>query len=130
MARAKKTKPGVVEMYGEPDRFLPLLDDEPAAAGAAITVETKVWRWKPGAAWHFATVPEAESAQIRSRFSGVKRGWGSVPVRVKIGDTEWDTSLFPQGKTGTYLFAIKAGVRKAEGIEEGSVIRATVVLRK
>lgn len=129
MARTGKPKRTIVEMYGEPDRFLPLLDAEPAAADAGITVETTVWRWKPGAAWHFATVPEAASAQIRSRFSGVKRGWGSVPVRVKIGQTEWETSLFPQGKTGTYLFALKASVRKAEGIEEGSVVTATVMFR-
>jgi len=53
-----------------------------------------------------------------------------VPVRVKIGETEWETSLFPQGKTGTYLFAIKASVRKVEGIEEGSVIAAMVFRRR
>lgn len=38
--------------------------------------------------------------------------------------------FFPQGKTGTYLFALKARVRKAEGIEEGDMVRAEVVLRK
>jgi hypothetical protein len=75
-------------------------------------------------------VPKAQSAQIRSKFAGAKRGWGSVPVRVKISETEWETSLFPQGKTGIYLFAIKATVRKVERIEEGSVITAMVVLRK
>ena len=130
MARARKAKRDVVEMYGEPDRFLPLLDAEPEVAGAAIVVKAKVWRWKQDAGWHFATVPKAQSAQIRSKATGTKRGWGSVPVRVKLGETEWETSLFPQGKTGTYLFAIKAGVRKAEGIEEGDVIRAEVFLRR
>jgi hypothetical protein len=53
-----------------------------------------------------------------------------VPVTVKIGETEWQTSLLPQGKTGTYLLAIKASVRKAEGIEEGSVITAVLSVRK
>lgn len=38
MARARKTKPGAVLMYGEPDRFSPLLDAEPEAADAPITV--------------------------------------------------------------------------------------------
>ncbi|AXQ31620.1 DUF1905 domain-containing protein [Solimonas sp. K1W22B-7] len=117
-------------MYGEPDRFSPLLDAEPEAADAAIVVKAKVWRWKEDAGWHFATVPKAQSAQIRSKATGTKRGWGSMPVRVKIGETEWETSLFPQGKTGTYLFAIKASVRKAEGIEEGAVVRAEVFLRR
>jgi len=130
MARTRKAKPSVVEMYGEPDRFSPLLDAEPEVADAPIMVKAKVWRWKQDAGWHFATVPKAQSAQIRSRFTGAKRGWGSVPVRVKIGETEWETSLFPQGKTGTYLFAIKASLRKEEGIEEGRVITAMVFLRK
>ena len=130
MASARKTKRTVVQMYGEPDRFLPLLDAEPEAAGAAIVVKAKVWRWKEDAGWHFATVPKVQSAQIRSKATGAKRGWGSVPVRIKVGDTEWETSLFPQGKTGTYLFAIKASVRKAERIEEGDVVRAEVVLRR
>lgn len=130
MARARKAKRDVVEMYGEPDRFLPLLDAEPEVAGAAIVVKTKVWRWKEDAGWHFATVPKAQSAQIRSKATGAKRGWGSVPVKIRIGDTEWETSLFPQGKTGTYLFAIKAGVRKAEGIEEGKMVTAEITIRK
>lgn len=130
MAPASKTKRSVVQMYGEPDRFSPLLDAKPEGADTPVTVKAKVWRWKQDAGWHFATVPKAQSAQIRSRFAGVRRGWGSVPVRVKIGQTEWETSLFPQGKTGSYLFAIKASVRNAEGIEEGSVITAVVFLRR
>jgi hypothetical protein len=130
MASTRKAKKTVVLMYGEPDRFSPLLDGEPEAADAPITVKAKVWRWKEDSGWHFATVPQKQSEQIRSRATGAKRGWGSVPVRIKIGETEWETSLFPQGKTGTYLFALKASVRKAEGIEEGDAIRAEVVLRK
>lgn len=129
MARGKKSPRSTVQMYGEPDRFLPLLDDEPSAAGAAITFQAKVWLWKQGAGWHFATVPPAESARIRAEFKSAKRGWGSVPVTIRIGDTEWQTSLFPQGKTGTYLLAIKASVRKAENIEEGSTITAVVSIK-
>ena len=129
MASTRKTKRNVVLMYGEPDRFLPLLDGEAAAADVPVMVKAKVWRWKQDAGWHFVTVPKAQSAQIRSKAFGAKRGWGSVPVRIRIGETEWETSLFPQGKTGTYLFALKASVRKVEGIEEGHVIRAEISLR-
>jgi hypothetical protein len=49
MARARKTQQGVVQMYGEPDRFSPLLDAEAEAADAPITVKAKVWRWKQDA---------------------------------------------------------------------------------
>lgn len=130
MTRRKKTPSGAANLYGEPDRFLPLLDDEPSAAGAAITFQAKVWLWKQGAGWHFVTVPPAESARIRAEFKSAKRGWGSVPVTLRIGDTEWQTSLFPQGKTGTYLLAIKGSVRKAERIEEGTEVTVAVSIRK
>jgi len=49
MARTGKAKPGVVQMYGEPDRFSPLLDAEPEMADLPITVKAKVWRWKQDA---------------------------------------------------------------------------------
>ena len=51
-------------------------------------------------------------------------GWGVIPVRVRIGKTEWKTSLFP--KDGLYLVPLKDVVRKAEGLAEGD--RVTVWL--
>ena len=44
-------------------------------------------------------------------------GWGVIPARVVVGDTEWTTSLFP--KDGRYLVPLKDRIRKAEGIELG-----------
>lgn len=129
MARRKKSPPAPVLMYGEPDRFPPLLDAEPQAASEAITFRAKVWRWKQTGGWHFATVPPAESARIRAQYKSAKRGWGSVPVRVKIGKTEWETSLFPEARSGAYLLSIKASVRKAERIQEGAVIVASALIR-
>ena len=35
-----------------------------------------------------------------------------IPASVRIGKTEWTTSLFP--KDGRYIVPIKASVRKAE----------------
>ena len=52
-----------------------------------------------------------------------------IPVRGRVGDTEWETSLWP--KDGRYVVPLKDAVRDAEGIEEGDVIavRLTVVDR-
>jgi len=50
----------------------------------------------------------------------VTYGWGVIPVQVRIGKTEWQTSLFP--KDGRYLVPIKASVRKAETLEEGDEV--------
>ena len=47
-------------------------------------------------------------------------------MRIRIGDTEWNTSLFPANKDKSYLFAIKADVRKAEDIDAGDRVTALV----
>ena len=47
----------------------------------------------------------------------VTYGWGVIPVTVRIGETEWTTSLFP--KNGGYLVPIKDVVRRAEGLALG-----------
>lgn len=49
------------------------------------------------------------------------RGWGSIPVNVTVGKSNWKTSIFPE-KTGTYLIPIKSKIRKAENINDGNLI--------
>ena len=106
-------------------RFSPLLPAEDSTTGRDYTVRAKVWRWK-GGSWHFVNLSLKQSAEIRRRFGGTARGWGSLRVRVKIGDTEWNTSLFPERKSKSYLLPIKTDVRKAEAIDAGDLV--TVVL--
>lgn len=54
-------------------------------------------------------------------------GWGIIPVHVRIGKTEWQTSLFP--KDGLYIVPIKASVRKAESLEEGDGVTVRLEVR-
>ena len=105
-------------------RWLPLLPPDDTT-GRDFKVRTKVLRYK-GGSWHLAHLPVKQSAEIKGRFASTARGWGSIRVHVKIGDTEWDTSLFPDRKSKTYLFAIKAAVRKAEDLSHGDAITAHI----
>ena len=82
-----------------------------------IEFKGKIWFWKGPAPWFFVTVPEKQSRDLKAISGIVTYGWGVIPVHVRIGDTEWKTSLFP--KDGRYLVPIKASVRKAENLEEG-----------
>jgi len=50
----------------------------------------------------------------------VTYGWGMIPASVRLGKTEWKTSLFP--KDGRYIVPIKASVRKAENLAEGDKV--------
>lgn len=84
----------------------------------------EVWQWRCPAPFYFVTVPAEQSRGIKDVAKLVTYGWGVIPVRVRIGKTEWKTSLFP--KDGLYLVPLKDMVRKAEGLAEGD--RVTVWL--
>src|SRR6266851_10210857 len=87
----------------------------------------KIFFWRGPAPFYFVTVPAQQSRDIKAISSLVTYGWGVIPVRVRIGKTEWTTSLFP--KDGRYLVPIKARVQNAENLKEGDqvTIRLEVV---
>ena len=59
----------------------------------------------------------------------MKRGWGSLPVSVSIGQTTWKTSIFPDKKAGAYLFPLKNEVRKKENVKRGDIISLILEIR-
>jgi hypothetical protein len=85
-------------------------------------VRAKVWIYPGQAAWHFASIPKKTASEIKTRFGASARGWGSLRVTATIGKTSWETSIFPDKKTGTYLLPLKAAVRKKEKVEVGKTI--------
>lgn len=95
----------------------------------SFSFSAQCWLWQAEkAAWHFVNLPEEKSAEIKffnENMSSKKRGWGAVKVIAKIGATEWSTSIFPQ-KEGAYILPIKASVRKAEKISEGSEVHVSL----
>lgn len=105
-------------------RWSPLLPADDPGQHRDYTVRVKVWRWKGAGGWHFATLPPKPAAEIRKHFGATAKGWGSIRVRIRIGKTEFDTSLFPHKPDKSYLFAIKAAVRKAEDVGAGDTITA------
>lgn len=77
----------------------------------------ELWFWRGPAPWHFVTVPDEEAADLEAISAAVTYGWGMIPVTVRVGDSEWTTSLWP--KDGGYIVPLKAWVRRAERIEVG-----------
>ena len=86
----------------------------------------EVWHWRGPAPYHFVTVPLAQSEALNSVSGLVSYGWGMIPVTVRIGETEWTTSLWP--KDGRYLVPLKDRVRHAEGIEIGAQVTVCLVV--
>ena len=85
-----------------------------------IEFEGDIFYWRGPAPFLFVRVSEEESRALKAISAYVTYGWGMIPVQVRIGGTEWTTSLFP--KDGLYLVPIKASVQQAEGLKEGDTV--------
>ena len=81
------------------------------------------------AAWRFVSVPKKLSAEIRDSFEALARGWGSLRVVVTVGKTSWQTSIFPDKKSGTYVLPLKAAVRKKENIADNTTIACEIEVK-
>ncbi len=88
----------------------------------------KIWFWRGPSPFYFVTVPQAESENLKAISNLVTYGWGMIPVRVRIGDTEWETALWP--KDGKYIVPLKAWVRRAEelDVDDDVTIRLNIKL--
>ncbi len=88
----------------------------------------EIWYWKGPAPFYFVTMPAKESRELKEISELLTYGWGVIPVSVRIGATEWKTSLFP--KEGRYLVPIKDSVRKAENLEEGDRVTIRLIAER
>jgi hypothetical protein len=85
----------------------------------------RIFVWRGPAPYYYVALPGEDSADLKEASALLTYGWGVIPVQVRIGDTEWETSLFP--KDGRYLVPLKDRVRRAEGLDEGDEITVRMV---
>ena len=93
---------------------------------SAYEFEAPLWLWNGGgaASWHFITLPFDVTDEIDDLTSNATRGFGSVRVKATIGRTSWTTSIFPSKEQESFILPVKAHVRKAESLSDGT--KATV----
>lgn len=87
----------------------------------------KIFHWRGPAPYLFVAVPPGQSGEIKAISRLVTYGWGVIPVRVQIGKTEWQTSLFP--KDGRYLVPIRMSAQRAEHLKEGDIVTLRLEIR-
>ena len=81
----------------------------------------------------YVLLPAPAAAEIsahelmRRMELGKRRGFGSVKVAVRVGESRWKTSVFPQ-KGGGWFLPIKAAVTRAEGLEDGEAVEVELEL--
>ena len=86
-----------------------------------------VIEWRGPSPYYFVPVPDEESADIREVAAMATYGWGVIPVVARIGETDFETSLFP--KDGGYLLPLKDAVRKPQGITAGQDVTVELTVR-
>lgn len=100
-------------------------------------IHAALWLWqtdKAPASWHFLTIDGEAAAAIhalalmRRLEFGKRRGWGAMKVTATIGETRWQTSIFPEKDSGGWLLPVKAPVRTAEGLVVGDEIDVAVTV--
>lgn len=68
-------------------------------------------------------LPTKQGQDIKKQYGANAKGWGSLPVLVTIGKTTWQTSIFPDKQSGSYVLPLKAKVRQAEGISDKDMVK-------
>ncbi len=99
-----------------------------------FTFTAPLWRWTARresddtGAWCFVTLPPDVVDEVRQR-SAEPRGFGSVRVHVEVGETTWDTSVFPDSASDGFVLPVKKAVRTAAGVGEGDELTLTLSVR-
>jgi hypothetical protein len=83
-----------------------------------FTFSGRLWEYGGATAWVFVTLPPEISDEI-ANLVPKQPGFGSVRVAVRIGETEWATSLFPDGTLASYVLPVKRMVRDRERLSVG-----------
>lgn len=86
--------------------------------------EGELIHWRGPSPYHFIALPPYAAEAIHGVAREVTYGWGVIPVRARVGDTAFTTSLFP--RDGGYLLPVKDAVRRGERLELGDVVGVEV----
>ena len=88
-----------------------------------VSVPLKLWSGQ-GGTWHFVTIPDEVSDEIRVHCMAMMRGFKSARVEATINGVKWRTSVFPV-KSGGYFLPVKKEVRCRAGIAAGDEVTVT-----
>lgn len=92
--------------------------------------KAEVWLYLGQAGnWHFISLTKKDSEDIKKNYGSLSKGWGSLPVLVTLGKTTWNTSIFPDKKSETYMLPLKADIRKKEAVSAGKIVSLSIQIQ-
>jgi hypothetical protein len=95
----------------------------------SFSFKGEMWIFEGNAAWCFITLPKENAEDIKLITQPtIKRGFGSVRVKATIRNITWQTSIFPDKQSGSYVLPIKKEIRNSCGIQPGETANVEIAL--
>ena len=85
-----------------------------------------VVEWRGPAPFYFVPMPSELSAEVKALAQTLSYGWGVVPVRARVGNVDFTTSLIP--REGVFWLPIKDAVRRPNSLGVGDNTSVWMVL--
>lgn len=92
------------------------------AVTSSYSFSAELWLYPGEAGWHFLTLPAEIADDLGEEAAAFRKGFGSVRVTAEIAGQSWQTSVFPDSKSGSYLLPVKKAVRMAARISAGDEV--------
>jgi len=82
-----------------------------------------LWAHNGEGGWHFLTLPTEVADEMRQRVPPRGPGFGSIRVTVAVGASTWETSVFPDKATGSFVLPVKKDVRLINELAAGDTVQ-------
>jgi predicted 2-oxoglutarate/Fe(II)-dependent dioxygenase YbiX len=89
---------------------------------ASYSFKAELWLYPGEAGWHFLTLPAEIADDVRVQTAGASKAFGSIKVTARVAGYSWQTSLFRDAQSGSYLLPLKKAIRDKARISEGDVV--------
>ena len=93
-----------------------------------FSFDAELYLWKADGSWVFVDLPLEVGEEIHD-MPLPKKGFGSVKVDVKLGTSNWSTSVFPDNASGSFVLPVKKAVRAKQGIDVGDTAAFELSIR-
>lgn len=89
----------------------------------------ELWKYNGDSPWHFLTIPPEYTKELKSYREPHLNNFGSIKVLAKIGKTTWQTSIFPDNQSGSFLLPVKKEIRKKNDLQEGEIVKFNIQIQ-
>lgn len=89
---------------------------------------SELWQHSPEGGWVFVSLPTSMSKEIRDNLQWQEEGWGRMKVAAVVGSIEWNTAIWFDTKSNTYLLPVKADIRKRGHFELGQTLTVSIYI--